>query len=211
MHSVWSEREAVFSEGLEAPSMHPRGRSGSDDSFEARFLNDNNNIRTVSSMLEQPPKYDEALINSKPILNYLYPRKETNLAQPSCCDTSSNRYLLQKNYNTNEMQVTSSTSNSIAQLALNIVKNFSSHEPSVVSTTSQQVVRSQSAPQCGDENNSASLNTQQPRKISYCQLDVSQLMLSESPPKYCELSLSNEQYTSNLSRNSDEPRADEHS
>lgn len=84
------------------------------------------------------------------------------------------------------------SSNNMAQFALSIVRGFASIEPSSIH---QQVVnrtRRISQDQNTSTHQSATrqrsrANGNNIRKPSYCQLDVNQLILSTSPPKYTDL------------------------
>lgn len=218
LHTIWAEQHAAF-DGSEIPNMHPRVRSDYDnDAIDREIISSrSNNISTISSMIEQPPNYEDALINSKPITwSYFSSGKDASSAtgnQPNINNNCASRVLYKDTSNSitnrrihNSFNI-SSASSSMAQLAMNIVKNFSSLEP-VDSTAVQQVIRSQSLPEYSDNLVDAQQQRQQQqqqepqqRKLSYCQLDVSQLMLCESPPKYSELSFGNEAYTNQNSRN----------
>lgn len=208
LHTIWAEHQVAF-DGSEIPNMHPRVRPDyATDAILDERLPQSNNISTISSMIEQPPNYEDALINSKPITwSYFSFEKDASSAGYYENNNICASRVLYKDTNSDNRRVhnsfhISSTSNSMAQLAMNIVKNFSSLEPVNSTPAIQQVIRSQSLPECSDNLHNHLVDTQQQqqqqhqqRKLSYCQLDVSQLMLCESPPKYSELLFGNEAYT----------------
>lgn len=196
LHTIWSEREQEVYNENEVPNMHPRVRTDYENSLDERQSR-SNNISNISSIVEQPPNYEDALIDSKPI-NWIYLGAGKNSSRTGSTDIPDIHIFPHYKNNlaaSNEIQNSfhiSSASSSITQIAMSIVKNFTSIGPAS-STTMPQVIRSQSLP---EYNSVTSPNTQQRRKPSYCQLDVSQLMLAESPPRYSELTFANESYVS---------------
>lgn len=232
--------------------MNPRGRltslSPSDEHAQHAT------VCTISSVMDLPPNYEDALITSKPVnWAYLQPEKAgsncMHLSPPSphhsiqmkicLCAKHSNEYNQEAalagtannadNDNENEYHqylgtyvnqstvsprdciictdelissaVTSknqATSNGIAQLLMSIVRGFSNFD-----SIEQQVGRARLSQDHGVRRETAQL-----RKLSFCQLNVNQLMLSSSPPKYCELVTGEDlEASANLSNNSNEPRA----
>lgn len=117
--------------GRDMLSMHPRGRTDSLDPYDTNRL-PSGAIATIT--IEQPPSYEDALTNSKPLYTN-WSKKE----QSEGC----------------------------------IGINIKAHQ------------------QQDSNNNPQSSSSSPPRKVSYLQLDVGQLMLSSSPPKYCELQFNN--------------------
>lgn len=224
MNTVWGLHSTNIIDT--APSMHPRGRTYSDGSESDD--QDGEALYTVSSYIDRPPKYEEALINSRPINSIYYlPEKQAvsqSARKPTCCrhpgqvvqpplEGDSNPFCRccfdELVYDVVGRKV--STGNSMAQFALNLKRGVGSsvdqmlgrrrisHEQQQQQQQPDSNMRTRSQPAYQSDSNSsiranqqyADLNYQQnrPRKISFCQLDVGQLMQCGSPPKYSEISM----------------------
>lgn len=185
--------------------MNPRGRTYSDESDE--FDQRRETLCTISSQLDHPPDYEDALVSSKPIdCDYFHPRKASHglekdpiISTGSACSKHPNQHgrnLSVDNplplcrtcfdeliYNVVGRKV--STSNSMAQFALNIKKGTNSIEQVLSrSRTSRDQPRNHGSQSAGTVTQDQA-NT---RKPSFCELDVSQLVQCGSPPKYHEIS-----------------------
>lgn len=196
------------------PVMHPRGRSASEASVEHQrgFT-----ICTISPLFDDPPDYEDALVNSKPVSWLAYQNNQeksvNEIIQNSftestsghllndcgykfaaLCDRSKNnlfcpRHSVVNSDNLNNSNNTTSDNsevpaNDMAQLALSIVRGFTTLEP----MNHQQVNRSRYSHDYGTMvGDNTHRNQNRDRKFSYCQLDVNQLVVNESPPRYCDL------------------------
>lgn len=193
--------------------MHPRGRSISEDSPEQqrRFT-----VCTISSYFDDPPRYEDALVNSKPVawfsnqhsekasLNVEPIQIELNgstsghllseclFASDALCNRIQNNLFCSKHsmidFNSSNNNVLDSQNlagnNSMAQLALSIVRGFTTLE----TINHQQVNQDRfSHDHCDQRRDNTHQIQNQNRKFSYCQLDVNQLIVSELPPRYCDL------------------------
>jgi hypothetical protein len=126
--------------GRDVLSMHPRGRA---DSLELYGENQLASGPIATITIEQPPNYEDALINSKPL------------------NTTSKYFHGIRFDNKGKKEHSSENSNSLKEAQNE--KGQQKLEDSTQSSSSSQ------------------------RKISFIQLDANQLMLSSSPPKYCDL------------------------
>lgn len=190
--------------------MHPRGRSASDNVSENRRRI---TVCTISSLIDEPPEYEDALVNSKPV-NWQLNRNSSEKTDPieayestsghllvecqsksaALCDRLQNNLYCPKhtivNTERSEILNMNPSSNNMAQLALSIVRGFTTLELNNQQQSDQQVRRSRFSHDNGTDQHrrdSARQGQDIRRKFSYCQLDVSQLIVSESPPRYCDL------------------------
>lgn len=214
MNSVWGLHCTNIIDT--APNMHPSGRTYSDASTPDEYAR--GPLCTVSSYIDRPPKYEEALISSKPINSiYVIPEKHQHVqsATSSTCVKHPNQIVQpplgadsapfcracfdELIYNAVGRKL--STNNSMAQYALNLKKGVGSsvepnqrrisheHPSANMRTRSQPAYQSDTnASQSHQQQVSASSCHMSPRKVSFCQLDVSQLTQCGSPPKYSEIS-----------------------
>lgn len=142
--------------------MHPRGRM---ESVGSEFEADGGNNPISIIELDKPPTYDDAIVYSKPV------HQDSTQKVPS-------QTICQK----------SPPNTSVTQIALNIVKNFAHIDQNNNNTSDHTNQASVSGGQAnGTSTTTGDLPNQ--RKISYVQLDVNQLALSNSPPRYSELML----------------------
>lgn len=195
--------------------MHPGGRL--EENFSLVESLNHSNISTVSSALsDKPPNYEDALLHSKPVscskkhsdLSIDDQQRSVNcnhltllrLSEQDSDHPMRFKRCRQTNGGQTNLNSSSATSgSSVAQLALNLVRNFGAIEPT---SLHHQVVYGRprvshdlNAPRQQQSNSpnitTSTNNPESSRKVSYCQLDVSQLVLSQSPPKYCELTFNN--------------------
>lgn len=199
---------------VDMPNMHPRASTVSGAMMDRRAAAD-------GLVHDQPPDYENALINSKPISWIVASHEEQPKLRASSEDHQSSdqqdskrrRQQLEQpidiprpttrgdtigsgnvlGSNANEPHKISSPTDNMTQLALSIVRGFTS-------TQHQHPVGFEDSATRSD-------HQERPRKTSYCQLDVNQLTLKdqESPPKYCEITMP--RIDQALSNQSNEPRA----
>jgi hypothetical protein len=137
--------------------MHPRGRLNSLEAFSAELLRNHNSIATIT--IDQPPTYEDALENSKPLYSSRVVMSHRDLVSSNCPTNS-------RQHNKREKDQDGASGCSDTQ-SDNYNRKMQQQQENIQSSSSSQ------------------------RKISYIQLDVSQLMISSSPPKYCDLHFSN--------------------
>lgn len=223
MHATWPAVANLTV--VDTPNMHPRA------SMESVLAND----RRMADRLahhDPPPDYENALINSKPISWIVAANKDDELRKirvqdqslsehqpPNFGQKQGNEDTLSRSEGTRGDRILalqsnetapsngprkissspspSSSDNNMTQLALSIVRGFTS-----VSNTSENL---QQTGQDDAPTRLASSTNDCQRKISFCQLDANQLINQESPPKYCEITMSNIDQAQ--SDQSNEPRA----
>lgn len=212
--------------------MHPRGRSASETSLEHQR---GFNICAISPLFDDPPDYEDALINSKPVSWSAYQINQEKYANEilqnystestsghllndcgykfaALCDRSKNNQFCPRhsvadsdslnnsnNFASDFSEVTAN--NDMAQLALSIVRGFTTLEP----MNHPQINRSRYSHDYGNMDRGNTYHNRS-RKLSYCQLDVSQLIVTESPPRYCDLQ-QGRRSVPELYYNSNEPTA----
>lgn len=189
-------------------------------------------VCTISSLFDDPPKYEDALVNSKPVSWH----HETHLDKvelsknscghrngstsgfllPSCpSESASTCKQLQNNQLCAKHSVIdlnnlppgpNETSCSAANIGMaQLALSIVRGFTTLEPMHHEQVNRGRS---WDSYTNRGRINTQQnqTRKFSYCQLDVNKLIVTESPPNYHDLSISR-QNSHELSDNTNEPSA----
>lgn len=179
------------------PSMHPRGLIDSDSGSYDQGNNGHSAISIISSgdIMDIPPTYEDALVNSKPINNwYKSQGTKAQTSHPSLCSNCSAKIKSKWSHVPATISeccnCVSSTSKSSRRVSTNHNKSPTRQKLSP-STASDHNYYSQygSIEQTSTSRHETSeVSDSSSRKISYVQLDVDQLMLlSSSPPKYHEL------------------------
>lgn len=199
----WPQQNAILTE---IPSMHPRGRSPSSGSTGVDHRPAH--IYSIQSDADLPPKYEDALINSKPanlssVQIDMKAHQNIDQSNPNFLNSppsfqSAKDQRLRRNTVTHAFET---SANSMTQLALNIVRGFATID--AVPDIQQPPYRNRSSFDHGTVDN------MDRRKLSFCQLDVNELLLTELPPKYSELSFNTKAYENVTSRGSNEPHAGE--
>lgn len=140
-------------------------------------------VYSVSFKSDKPPEYKDALKNSKPI-SWLYSVggcSDQTGALPEEARGYHKHQDLDDTCDCGKTDTCASNSNfrnrilsnsSVTQIAISMIRGFSHH-----ATELPHTIQGQNEPQPYEEN----------RRVSFYQLDVGQLSLSTSPPKYSHL------------------------
>lgn len=195
------------------PSMNPRGRTHSVDSSREHLERPQTNICCISSdLIDRPPNYEDALINSKPINSPCLNSSNMEALDSTCqhasdysrtdgkidSQTGKNSSICSKcrinwtNYNNQQISGSndelnhrsiSKSSTGVTNMAMKFVEGFKSCDiPMGLNHIHHQFYQQHQRNEPSDQ------PLPETRKVSFCQLDVSQLdNLTCPPPQYSDL------------------------